>query len=40
MNGESIDMILNADRLVLYVRTGLGCAILGLLVVGHLVGLL
>lgn len=40
MNTESIDLILTADRFVLYVRTALGCVILGLLVVGHFVGLL
>lgn len=40
MNTESLDLILTADRFVLYVRTGLGCAILGLLVMGRLMGLL
>lgn len=36
----STELILDADRFVLYVRAGLGCVILGLLVVGRLVGLL
>lgn len=40
MNGDPIKLILDADRFVLYVRTALGCAILGVLVIARLKGLL
>jgi hypothetical protein len=40
VNTESLELILNADRFVLIVRIGLGCAILGLAAWGHHVGLL
>jgi hypothetical protein len=40
VNTESLELATDADRFVLYVRTGLGCAILGLVVAGRLMGLL
>jgi len=40
MHTESIDMLLRADRAIVYFRLGTGCAILGLLVAGRLLGLL
>jgi hypothetical protein len=36
----STELATDAERFVLYVRTGLGCVILGLLVAGHIMGLL
>ncbi|MEX3629649.1 MAG: hypothetical protein VB138_09390 [Burkholderia sp.] len=40
MNNDPLELILRADRFVGYVRVGLGCAILALLVVGRLKGLI
>jgi hypothetical protein len=40
MNTESLQFILDTDRYVLYVRVALGCAILGVLVIGRLKGLI
>lgn len=40
MNTESIDMLLRADRALVYFQAGVGCAILALLGLGHFVGLL
>lgn len=40
MNTESLDMLLRADRALVYFQAGVGCVILALLVLGHLVGLL
>jgi hypothetical protein len=34
------ELILEADKLMLYFQLGVGCAILGLLVMGRLLGLL
>jgi hypothetical protein len=40
VNTESIDMLLRADRALVYFQLGAGCAILGLLVIGRLLELL
>ena len=40
MNRESLDLLLRADRALVYFQLGVGCAILALLVVGRLKGLL
>jgi hypothetical protein len=40
VNTESLQFILDVDRYVLYVRVALGCAIPGLVVLGHLKGLI
>jgi transcriptional regulator with XRE-family HTH domain len=40
VNRESLDLLLRADRALVYFQLGTGCAILALLVVGRLKGLL
>lgn len=40
MNTESMKLVLDADRYVIYVRVGLGCAILAVLVIARLKGLI
>lgn len=40
MNTESLELILNLDRVALYARVAFGCGFIAVLVIGRLKGLI